>query len=355
MAVNENQLKRILLGRFALNLYFWIGFLFIPGLMSLSNFGHGEEHYQINFRAQALFAIFYSIIIYFNNLVLLPSLFQRRRYITYFVVVASLVSVWAVLQAKYDYLFYGCKCLLPITGDRFAIAGFQIAAFVMAFAAIKLIRDYLRREDEFRELDKIRLQNELNFLKSQINPHFLFNTLNSLYSFALEKSDKVPEFILRLSEMMRYMLYECNEELVTLDKEIKYLRSYVELQAIRMEERGQVSFEVQGETSDLSIAPFLLINFVENSFKHSQDNQVNDIFIKIELKVDDNKLSFSTANNTSATKDEALPGIGLNNVKQRLEFLYPQRYTLDLRSNGHMFTTNLILHLEPHEVHLLDS
>lgn len=350
-----DQIKGILLSRLALNLYFWTGFLFIPMLLAMSNFGHGEEHYHTNLRAQALFAIFYSVIIYTNNLVLVPRFFLRKRYATYFVTIALFVSLWAVLQAKYDYLFYGCNCLLPLTGDRFAIAGFQISAFVMAFATVKLVRDYLKREDEYQQLDRIRLENELNFLRSQINPHFLFNTLNSLYAFALEKSEKVPEFVLRLSEIMRYMLYECNEQYVTLDKEIDYLRSYIELQKIRMEDRGTVNFTVEGDTSGKSVAPFLLINFVENSFKHSQASRINDIFIEVSLKVDGEEMHFSTKNNMTERVEEQGDGIGLKNVRKRLDLLYSDRYDLQINSTGTFYETKLWLRLTPDEIQVLNS
>ena len=355
MSDHWDRLKQILLSRLALNLYFWAGFLIIPPFLSMSNLGHGEEHYHSNFRAQALFALFYTVIIYTNNLLLLPRSFQRRQYIIYFILIASFISIWAYLQAKYDYLFYGCNCLLPLTGDRFAIAGFQISAFIIAFAAAKLVRDYLEKEDEYQKLDKIRLENELNFLRGQINPHFLFNTLNSLYAFALEKSDKVPEFILRLSEMMRYMLYECNEPYVTLDKEINYLKSYIELQKIRMEDRGTVKFSVSGDTADKSIAPFLLINFVENSFKHSQDNQIKDIIIDISLKVEQDEMHFRTINNTISKPGETSAGIGLKNVRKRLELLYYHRYELQINSTDTIFETKLTLRLIPDEHQVLNS
>lgn len=350
-----DQIKVILLSRLALNLYFWAAFLFIPTLLSMSNFGHGEEHYHSNLRAQGLFAIFYSVIIYSNNLVLVPRFFQQRKYAIYFTIIGLFVSFWAVLQAKYDYLFYGCQCLLPLTGDRFAIAGFQISAFVMAFGAVKLVRDYLRREDEYQELDRIRLENELNFLREQINPHFLFNTLNTLYAFALEKSDKVPEFVLRLSEIMRYMLYECNEQYVTLDKEINYLRSYIALQKIRMEDRGTVNFNVEGDTTDKLVAPFLLINFVENSFKHSQDSQIKDLFIEVDLKVEGDELHFRATNNTTENAQEQSAGIGLQNVRKRLELLYTDRHDLQTHSTGKIFETKLSLRLTRDEIQMLDS
>jgi len=227
---------------------------------------------------------------------------------------------------------------------------------VIAFAAFKLIRDYLKKEEEYKDLDKSRLENELNFLKGQINPHFLFNTLNNLYAFALEKSNKVPDFILKLSEMLRYMLYECNEKYVALEKEVKYLQNYIELQKIRVEERGEIIFNVSGQTGELRIAPSLLINLVENCFKHSVDGSIDDILVKLDLKIEDNVLSFYTENNVAETTvpKDVNEGIGLSNVRKRLEILYPGKYTLELIPNGPTFLTKLELQLQDYDVSVLD-
>jgi len=340
----------MLFSRLAMNIYFWMGFLIIPEILSMGNLGHAEDHYHTNFRAQALFALFYSIIIYFNNLYLLPRFFQRRQYLIYFIVILGLITFWAILQAKYDYLVFGCNCLLPLTGNRFGIAGLQISLFVVGFSGFKIIRDYIKKEDEFKELDTIRLENELKFLKGQINPHFLFNTLNSLYAFALERSDKVPEFVLRLSDIMRYMLYESNERFVPLEKELNYLYSYIELHKMRMEDRGIVFFEQKGEVGGFFIAPHLLINFVENCFKHSEANHINNILIKIWVEVKDNELYFYSENNLSDSaglESDASAGIGLNNTKKRLELLYPDQYSLNLSQEDSMFKTRLTIQLSP--------
>lgn len=346
------RLGRILSHRIALNLYFWIGFIFIPYLMAMGNEGHSEDHYHHNFRAQVLFALFYSIIIYFNNLYLLPRFFQTRKYTLYFIIIISFIALWAIFQAKYDYLFYGCNCLLPLTGNRFAIAGFQVSSFVIAFSAFKLTRDYVKKEDQFLEMEKFHLEDELKFLKGQINPHFLFNTLNSLYAFALEKSSRVPDYILKLSQILRYMLYECNEKFVPLEKELNYLKNYVDLQKIRMENRGQIKFQTQGDVNGYSIAPFLLINFVENCFKHSMEGDLKEIFVRIKVKMEDDELYFLTENNTNEYQDgpNDKQGIGLINSRKRLEILYPKHHSLEIDEGGRVFKTELKLKLDKYEV-----
>ena len=155
-SVIRTDYRKLFFGRTALNLYFWITFLFMPLFLSMGDEGHAEDHYNANFRAQAFFAIFYAIIIYFNNLVLIPRFFQQKKYPVYFLLIIMVIGFWAFFQAKYDYIFYGCNCLLPVTGNRFAIAGFQISSFVLAFAAFKLIRDYLKKEEEYSKEYKSR-------------------------------------------------------------------------------------------------------------------------------------------------------------------------------------------------------
>jgi len=353
----SEKIKHIFLNRVALNLYFWIGFLFLPVFLSLGDYGHSEAHYEANFRAQASFAVFYAIIIYFNNLYLLPKFFVKGKYIIYFLILIVLISIWAILQAKYDYLFYGCNCLLPFTGNRFLVAGFQISCFVLGFAGAKIVRDYMQKEDKYREMDKIRLENELRFLRNQINPHFLFNTLNNLYAYALDNSPRVPGYILKLSEIIRYMLYESNEKFVSLEKELKYLESYIELQKVRIENRGAVHFEVKGVPDEQKIAPSLLISFVENSFKHSSSDSLKDIFVKIEVNIDDSKLFFKTENSISGGKEPSKgddEGIGLKNVKKRLELLYPENHELKIERSDNTYTTYLTINLQKHELQMSD-
>jgi LytS/YehU family sensor histidine kinase len=187
-----------------------------------------------------------------------------------------------------------------------------------------------------------RLTMELTILKNQINPHFFFNTLNNLYALSMEKSDETPKVILKLSEMMRYTIYECQENLVTLDKEVRYLENYIELQKIRLHQRAKIDFIQNIENDKLKIAPMLLIVFLENTFKHGIDGMEDHCEIEIILESSGNGIFYSIKNNYRANaKNE--PGMGIKNVKRRLDLIYPKTHTLRIDDDGQNYRIELEL------------
>ncbi len=204
-------------------------------------------------------------------------------------------------------------------------------------ATIRITQEWYKNEKQRQEMEKEKLASELSFLKSQVNPHFLFNTLNGIYSLANRKSDKTPGAIVKLSDMMRYMLYESGRDVVSLDKEIDYLNNYIDLQKLRMSEDTNVSFKVEGDTAGKKIMPMLLIPFFENAFKHGVD-------INAELIVSDNELRLKVINRISKSqkKDEG-SGIGLTNIKKQLEHLYPNSHSLKIDEKEGYFSVELSL------------
>ncbi|MEO0331173.1 MAG: histidine kinase, partial [Bacteroidota bacterium] len=200
-------------------------------------------------------------------------------------------------------------------------------------------------------------ESELQFLKSQINPHFLFNNLNNLYSYAIDYSPQTPEIILKLSSVLRYMLYECKEKLVPLVKEVKQLENFTQLSQLQIEERGVVNFTAQTNQSDYQIAPLILIVFIENAFKHSQSGQSENIRIDISIQLsEEGALEFWCRNNFSVdTNTENLAsGIGLANVKKRLQLLYPNAHQLRIKETENQYEVSLSMQLTKqvrHEVY----
>ena len=202
---------------------------------------------------------------------------------------------------------------------------------------------------EKQELETQTMQSELRFLKSQINPHFLFNTLNNLYALTLKKSDQAPEIVLKLSEMMRYMLYECNEKRVPLSKEVNYIQNYLDLERLRHGQKVDIRFEVEGQIGEQKIAPLMFIPFLENSFKHGLNNHITKGFVLIRMQVESNTVYFFIEN----SKPDVLPprdlrrsgGIGLVNVHRRLNLLYPENYALDIDDNPNSYVVNLKINL----------
>jgi hypothetical protein len=211
---------------------------------------------------------------------------------------------------------------------------------VLCSFLLKCIQDFFN--SEAIKTEKITM--ELAYLKSQINPHFLFNTMNNLYGLSLSEPEKTPDVILKISEMIRYMLYESNEERVPLTKEIEYLNSYIELEKIRYEGQTFVDFTVEGNTNNKLIAPLLLISFVENIFKHGNIQDINNQVV-ISLKVEENQLIFKQKNIVAIREKDKMGGLGLKNVERRLFLLYPNKYTLNIRNENGIYESELILKL----------
>jgi LytS/YehU family sensor histidine kinase len=196
-----------------------------------------------------------------------------------------------------------------------------------------------------QQVEKEKLSLELNSLKTQINPHFLFNSLNSIYSQALAKSDQTSETVLELSNLLRYMLYEVEEDKVPLVKEVEMLENYIELQKLRLEAGSKVGFTIEGDLDRVVIAPLLLFPLVENAFKHGMKDNSEQAFIEIKLKVD-TAISFSIKNKLGQIDDMEkgkYGGIGLENVKRRLELIYPKSHEFEIIKTKSEFQVNLAL------------
>jgi LytS/YehU family sensor histidine kinase len=191
-----------------------------------------------------------------------------------------------------------------------------------------------------------RTSTELNYLRKQTNPHFLFNSLNSIYSLAHKKSDLVPDAIVTLSEMMRYMLYETDNRTVLLEKEIDYIKNYIELQKLRLNNIENININVHGDTKNKYIEPLLLISFIENAFKYGTDYK-GTAFVKIVIKIEENVLTFWVENKIeNSKKDPENSGIGLSNIQNRLNLLYPNAHELNLSTTDNKYIVHLILQLD---------
>ncbi|MBE9662365.1 histidine kinase [Mucilaginibacter myungsuensis] len=219
---------------------------------------------------------------------------------------------------------------------------FTSAIFILFSLVLRFTEDWFSNERVQRNLENERLTAELAFLKSQINPHFLFNSLNSIYSLAYQKSDTTPDAILKLSEIMRYMLYDCNDSKVDLAKEITYLQNYIDLQKIRFGKNAYIELDVNGQVLTQRIAPLLLIPFIENAFKHGVANDPAHP-IKMIINVAEKHLSFYMENKKHLMNRDAIGGIGLSNVRRRLDLLYPGNYQLEIHDDADTYTCELSL------------
>ncbi|WP_317126533.1 sensor histidine kinase [Aureibaculum marinum] len=220
--------------------------------------------------------------------------------------------------------------------------------YVITFVtAIKITADWLKENKRLADLEKLQLETELLFLKTQISPHFFFNTLNNIYSLSIEKSDKTPKIILKLSELMRYLLYETKRKKQSLSNEIICIQNYLEIEQIRHGENLEINMEISGDISDKKIAPILLLSFVENAFKHGANKNIGKVKIDIHFTIKKDFLYFTITNPTPAEtkylqRMNTSGGIGLDNVKKRLALGYKKdQYDLKILNDKNLFTVKL--------------
>ncbi|ADB38164.1 sensor histidine kinase [Spirosoma linguale] len=222
--------------------------------------------------------------------------------------------------------------------------------YLLYAIGLKVFKDLFTSQLQRVELEKENLRLEFDFLKAQVNPHFLFNTLNNIYSFAIRSPERVAGSILKLSDLMRYTLYETNEERVLLSKEIAFLTSYVDLERIRHDDHVSIRFSVTGESTNQQVPPLLFISFIENAFKHGIQSTAQASWVDIQLHIQPAAVTLSVENSRPERKAAGPAGIGLLNVQKRLAFYYPNLHTLDIVSTPDQFSVHLSLHL--HETDL---
>lgn len=226
--------------------------------------------------------------------------------------------------------------------------GMQFLVGILLFAvgsSVKLVEEWYKNERVKALIDTQKINTELSFLKTQLNPHFLFNTLNSIYSLANKKSDYTTDAIITLSELMRYMLYETNKTYVPLKNEIDYIKNYISLQTLRLKDSSGVRFNVQGNL-DHTIEPLLLISFIENAFKYGTD-YTGKTNINIKIVIEEKKLFLFISNYISLTENKKSDsGIGLQNIENRLNLLYPNSHTLTIEKSNELYKVELVLKLK---------
>lgn len=292
---------------------------------------------------------FYLLVTY----VLIPKFFYKGKIGLFFLILFSLILIYSFVEETV------VEQILSPSGrgqDEWrwqSIYWFAQENIVplLACMTVKFVFDNFEKERKLAQIEKDSLTNELKFLKSQIQPHILFNSLNGLYDYTLSKSDKAPELVLQLSSVLRYVLYETTSTLVPLSKELNFLEDYVALQRMQLEGRGIIQFTINkhANITPLKIAPFLLIPFIENSFKHSLSSKEKDIFIQIQIDIKDNTIHLLTENNfetvSANTEDLMTKGIGLKNVQKRLNLLYPNQHQLEVVETTNLYKVDLNVQL----------
>ena len=328
------------------HLIYW---LFV-GAILLMLFLNGRTISAVEIMIYTYFSIINISIFYINYTLLIPQLL--KKYWLYIISLIGLIALMAAMKTVIAVLYRDIvlsytnsktgkveytDLTLYMTGSVF-VSGF----FIISSCLIKFMLDWFSNTRIQRNLETEKKDMELQFLKSQLNPHFLFNSLNNIYSLAYQKSDKTADAILKLSEIMRYMIYESNDSWVALSKEIEYVTSYIELQKLRFKNGAAVEMTLNGEIDNQQIIPLILISFVENAFKHGVANDPEDP-IRINIIANQKILHFSITNKKSNANKDALGGVGLNNVERRLQLLYPERYKLNIVNSATHYTSELML------------
>ena len=296
-----------------------------------------------------LFLLYHLSLFLIVNYILIPQLFDKKKFFQFFFCLISLLIVYGVLEETV------VEQILDPSGRGTNTLTWQSLYWfiqenivpLLAFMSIKFVFDNFERQRKLEQIERDSLTNELKFLKSQIQPHILFNSLNNLYDYTLSKSDKAPELVLELSNVLRYVLYETSSTLVLLSKEINFIEDYIALQKMQLEGRGDIHFSVNNQTTKetLKIAPFLLIPFIENSFKHSLKSIEKGILISIQINIQDQAIQLLVENNfedcSYKFEDLLAKGIGLKNVQKRLELLYPNRHNLRVEQTTRLYMVSL--------------
>ncbi len=301
-----------------------------------------------------IFILYAAILFLIVNYILIPKLFYRKKYFLFFIALISIIVFFGLIEEGVleKILSPDNRGINDISWQTIYWYFGEILVPLLAFMTIKFVFDNFAQQQKIERIEQDKLKNELQLLKSQIQPHILFNSLNNLYHFALKKSDEVPDLILKLSNVLRYVLYETTEDKVPLVKELTFIKDFVNLQEIQYNGRGQVYFDIKKEQdiAPLKIIPFLLIPFIENSFKHSFGTKIREVIIQIKVTIQNDQLHLWVKNNFEKNKSQSdelvIGGIGLENVKKRLELLYPSKYTLNISSsNAQEYIVNLDIKL----------
>lgn len=299
----------------------------------------------------------YIAFYYLNANLLIPKLLVKKKMVAYTTILVLLLVFFGVFPRLYQF-FIGdiqrfSSIFRPNRPRNFRpplLSPGSIAIFLLVFVfstGIKVINQWLRSEQRTKEIQNEKLQTELSYLKAQINPHFLFNTLNNIYSLAADRSEKTAEAVMKLANIMRYVLSEARNDLVPLEKEIQFTTHYIELQKMRITDKTKVEFTIIGDPAGIQIPPLLFLPFVENAFKYGvSTREMSPIIILLEIKKD--RIFLEVINNkhaSSSMKSTDNTGIGINNTRRRLDLIYPDHYSLETTQTPTLYTATLSIDL----------
>ncbi|MEH0158721.1 histidine kinase [Limibacter armeniacum] len=293
---------------------------------------------------------------YFTNYLLIPRYLLQghyKRFLLFFVYTVISVSFLFTIVTLGLFVYYNADQelktdVLPQEVYNFKLLGVSLLMVVFAAMAIRLLRYWIKSEKSNLLLKQQQTETELQLIKSQIHPHFLFNTLNNLYALTLKKSDAAPEVVMKLSSLLDYMLFECaKQQQVSLDQEIEQLENFIALEKLRYGDRVEVQFNIAGITTGKKIAPLVLLTFLENSFKHGVGNKLDEAWVHFDLEVNNRQLTMMLENSKRLEPAKHRNGLGLQNVKRHLSLIYADRHQLKIEDKAESFSVTLKIDFIP--------
>lgn len=303
-----------------------------------------------NIISNVVYTVFICGLVYVNVKYLIPKLFFKQRYFQYLLSIFVTAFVVNYVHLKVEELIFDYSSLNEsiLLDDNFSISNFvypfiEILVVVGAISSILIAFEQTKIREQLIRIEKENINTQLAMLKSQTNPHFLFNVLNSIHFLIHKSPDKASDTLLKLSDLLRYQLYETGTEFVLLQNEINHINNYIDLELMRIGDAVTFSSNLKSINTNVKVPSFLLLPLVENSFKHSAN--VVDRFINLQLTINEKELLFITKNTKGKPLESSSGGLGLKNLRQRLELLYPEKHTFSITETEDVFTTKLKIEL----------
>ena len=336
---------------------FWLLFLLLNVVLQMSFAAPTDLTYPPVIRFlrflfyEAAFLVWKILPFYFIFYYLLPKYSSKSKYLqlAFFTLLTLAICVYghrSMIAPMSNILYSELPNFRIFSLNRAFYTLMEIIPVIGIAAAVKLLRGRMVTQRKVQALQQEKLAAELNFLKAQTNPHFLFNTLNNLYGLARRKDQHTAASIMKLSNIMRYILKECSSPTIAIEQEIKIIEDYIALERLRYDDRLKVSFQKKVDDWQINVAPLILLPFVENAFKHGASETRFETMIDIELNIKNGKLKFSIANTRDNSEKQLLEGTGLRNVSRQLELIYGKNAALEIIPKNDQFLVNLAIDLK---------
>ena len=295
--------------------------------------------------------LFQTFIFYVNSYIIFPRFFSPEKFSKFVFISFLFVLVVAVSQTLIDFFYLSPLVPMPAPANKLRmilmifVRTFFWLGFIDIFSTVFMMIDRIRTQAKHtQDITEEKLKTELKLLKAQINPHFIFNALNNIYSLSYMKSEKAPESVLQLSQMLRYVIEDCEKEQVKLSSEIEYIENYITFQKMKSPEKQNIEFDYSNVNQSMQLAPMMFIPLIENSFKYSKIEELADAFIKIKLTTENDKIGFTISNSIpDSASNISGSGTGIKNVQQRLEIIYPEKHTFSIDEKENEYKVDLTL------------